>query len=110
MTFSPETVPLSTDAHGVVHVGKTRVTLAVVVAAYDQGASAEEIVRRYSVLELPDVHAVIAYYLRHTAEVRAYLQERQQQADLVRRENETRFPQQDLREKLLARRRPSPRS
>lgn len=57
-----ETLPLEMDAHGVIRVGKTRVTLDTVVAAFDEGATAEEIVQQYPTLLLADVYSVIGYY------------------------------------------------
>lgn len=65
--------PLRLDASGVVRVGNTRVTLDTVLAAYHQGASAEEIAVRYDSLSLADIHAVIAYCLRHPDDVESYL-------------------------------------
>jgi len=100
-----ERVPIHTDADGVVRVAGTRVTLDTIVAAFDAGATAEEIAQQYSSVPLPDVYSVITYYLRHKAEVSAYLQRRQEQAATVREEVERRFPPSGIRERLLARRR-----
>jgi uncharacterized protein (DUF433 family) len=97
-------IPLVTDADGVVRIGKTRVTLDTVVAAFLEGAMAEEIIQQYPSLQLADVYSVIGYYLRHQAEVDAYLQERQHRAAEVRQENEKRFNPIGVRERLLARR------
>ena len=107
MSFSIETepIPLATDADGVVRVGKTRVTLDTVVAAFQEGATAEEIVYQYPALELAEVYSVIGCYLRQRSEVEAYLQDHQKKADKVRRQNESRFAPQGVRERLLARRR-----
>lgn len=99
----PEVIPLTVDAHGVVRVGSTRVTLDTVIAAFADGATAEEIVQQYPSLQLADVYSVIGYYLRHTAEVVAYLQQRRVQRDAVRQQNEARFDPQGVRERLLAR-------
>ncbi|MGE0816370.1 MAG: DUF433 domain-containing protein [Vicinamibacterales bacterium] len=99
-----ERVPIHTDADGVVRVAGTRVTLDTIVGAFDTGATAEEIAQQYSSVPLADVYAVITYYLRHKAEVCAYLREREKQADEVRAEVERRFPSAGLRERLLARR------
>src|SRR5947208_1143305 len=57
--------PLRTDEGGVVRVGKSRVTLDLVVSQYENGMTPEEIVHAYDTLALADVYAVIAYYLRH---------------------------------------------
>lgn len=106
MTLSivTETVPLVTDMDGVVRVGKTRVTLDTVISAFLDGATAEEIVHQYPSLNLADVYAVIAYYLRRRAEVDAYLQQRQQQAEKLREQNESRLDPMGIRDRLLARR------
>ncbi len=101
--FVAEAPPLHTDADGVVRVGGTRVTLDTVIDAYRQGANAEEIVLRYDALSLPDVHAVISYYLRHHSEVEGYLRGRQEQAEQVRQSNVGNLTP-GLRERLLARR------
>jgi len=97
-------VPLKTDLDGVVRVGNTRVTLDTVIGAFKDGATAEEIVGQYPGLSLADVYAVIGYYLQRQSEVETYLAQRQQTGDQIRRENEARFDQQGIRERLLARR------
>lgn len=99
-----ESAPLTVDADGVMRVGATRVTLATVVAAFHEGATAETIVQQYPSLTLADVYAVIGYYLRHQADVDAYLAEQQEEADRVRQQNEARFNPVGVRERLLARR------
>ena len=77
-------IPLATDADGVVRIRGSRVTLDTVVAAFDEGATAEEFVQQYPTLHLADVYAVIGYYLSHHVEVRGYVARRQQEADEVR--------------------------
>src|SRR5215203_855304 len=98
-----EPAPLTTDAHGVVRVGKTRVTLDAVIEVFLTGASAEEIVQQYPSLDLADVYSVLGFYLSHRAEVDTYLAERQQQAGAVQRQNEARWDPTGIRERLLAR-------
>lgn len=98
-----EPVPLAITPEGVVRVGGTRVTLDTVVAVFKQGATAEEIVSRYPSLKLADVYASITFYLNHTAEVEAYLRERQQKAREIRDMNTARSDPRALRDKLLAR-------
>ena len=97
-------LPLTADDDGVIRVGGTRVPLATVITAFHQGGTPEEIVADFDTLDLADVYAVIAYYLRHGAEVDAYLAEQRRLADEVRRGVEARFPQAGLRARLLARR------
>jgi uncharacterized protein (DUF433 family) len=97
-------IPIELDADGVARVGKTRVTLDTVVAAFDRGATAEEIVYRYPALKLSDVYSTISFYLNHQQEVAEYMQQRQQQAQEVRLVNEQKFDHQGLRDRLLSRR------
>jgi uncharacterized protein (DUF433 family) len=106
-TLVPKAPPLQLDADGVMRVGGTRVTLDTVIGAYEDGATADEILMQYDALRLPDVYAVISYYLENRAEVEAYLARRQQQAEEVRRQVEARSPQAGIRERLLARRLPN---
>ena len=103
-SFPTESVPLKVDAEGFVRIGKTRVTLDTVIAAFSGGASAEEIVLQYPSLNLADVYQVIGYYLRRPSEVQAYLQQRKLAAETVRRRNEARFDPQGIRDRLLSRR------
>jgi uncharacterized protein (DUF433 family) len=103
LTIAAEPAPLEADTDGVIRVGKTRVTLDTVVAVFNQGTTAEEIVYRYPSLNLADVYATIAFYLRHQQEVETYLKRRQQQAQEVRKMNEARFDPQGLCARLLAR-------
>jgi uncharacterized protein (DUF433 family) len=102
MTSTP--LPLATDADGVIRVGGTRVTLDTVISAFRRGATAEEIVQQYPSLDLADVYATLGYYLRHHAAIESYLQQRQDQARLIRGQIEERFDPTGLRERLLARR------
>jgi uncharacterized protein (DUF433 family) len=97
-------MPMRKDAEGVIRVGATRLTLDTVVAAFQDGATAEQIVEMFPGTELADVYAVISYYLRHREDVERYLQQRQQFAEEIRKCNQTRFPAYGLRERLLARR------
>jgi hypothetical protein len=81
------------------------VTLDSVVAAFDMGATAEEIVHRYPSLDLPTVYEVLAYVLRHRAAVDDYLLARRETAAEVQAEMERLFPPDGIRARLLARRR-----
>lgn len=100
-----EAPPLREDATGALRVGNSRVLLELVIRAFQDGATPETIVQRYSALTLPEVYAVVAYYLRHTDDVEAYLARREQKAEEVRGRTESQ--QGDLgpiRARLLARR------
>jgi uncharacterized protein (DUF433 family) len=62
------------DEHGVLRVGATRVMLDSVIAAFQQGHSAETIRQQYPALSLEQVYGSVTYYLAHRDEVEAYLQ------------------------------------
>lgn len=97
-----EPIPLST-VDGVTRIAGTRVTLDTVIDTFKTGASPEEIVQDFPVLQLDDVYAVLTYYLRHRPEVELYLQERRGRGEAIRREIEAHSPQMGLRDQLLAR-------
>ena len=97
-------VPLRTDKDGVVRVGRTRVTLDTVVAAFRLGETAEGIVQQYSSLHLVDVYLVLGYYLLHRDAVDAYVAEREHEAAHLRQKIEADFDPTGLRARLLARR------
>jgi uncharacterized protein (DUF433 family) len=95
-TAQAEAPPIREDAAGALRVGNSHVLLELVVRAFQDGATPETIVQRYSTVALPDVYAVIAYYLRHRSEVEAYLARREKKGDEVQRQMES--PQGDLSE------------
>ncbi|MBS1787436.1 MAG: DUF433 domain-containing protein [Acidobacteria bacterium] len=97
-----ETV-LRQDEGGVFRIGDSRVSLDSVVYAFNEGASPEEIVWRFPTLDLVQVYSVINYYLHHQEGVDAYLQTRRQQRAQLKKEIESRFSPQGIRERLLAR-------
>ncbi|HEV7214471.1 MAG TPA: DUF433 domain-containing protein [Chloroflexota bacterium] len=104
LRVSAETPPLSPDADGVMRVARTRITLDSVVAAFQEGATAEEIAQQYPVVGLADIYAVIGYYLRHRLAIDDYLRERHDASARIRQENEARWPAAGIRERLLSRR------
>src|SRR5262245_31399348 len=97
-------LPLRIDDTGTIRVGSSRVTLDVVLADYTGGIAPEEIARQLDTLSLADVHAAIAYYLRHKDEVEEYLRNRKAEADELRRRIEEKQPDRtNLKADLLAR-------
>ncbi len=105
LAVTPEPPPLRVDEHGVMRVGRTRVTLDTLVAAFQRGDTPEEIARNYDALSLREVYQAIGYYLGHEAEVNAYLERRQASRTAVREQAESRHNPNGIRERLLARRR-----
>jgi uncharacterized protein (DUF433 family) len=98
-------VPLFDDGHGGLRVTGTRVLLERIVYAFEDGATPEGIVQSYDTLQLPDVYAVLTWYLHHKPEVEDYLRRRAAEADGIRRTIEASQPDRaGLRARLLARR------
>jgi uncharacterized protein (DUF433 family) len=83
LVLDHEAPPLHEDESGAVRVGNSRVLLETVVRAFQDGASPESIMNRYSTLSLSDVYNTIGYYLRHQDAVEAYLRQREQLAEAV---------------------------
>jgi uncharacterized protein (DUF433 family) len=99
-----DAIPLAMDAHGVFRVGGSRVTLDLVVAAFQRRATAEEIAQDFPSLELSDVYQVIGYYLTHSSELAEYFEARARtEADLLAA-NRKDWQPKGLRARLLARR------
>lgn len=101
LRIEKEQVPLKISPDGVIRVGGTRVTLDTVIAAFKEGAAAEEIVFRYPSLHLADVYAVLSYYLRRTKEIEDYLNQRQKKANEVKQQYSSLFESQGIRDRLL---------
>jgi uncharacterized protein (DUF433 family) len=95
--------PLREEQAGVVRVGNSRISLDLIVEQYENGMTPEDMVRAYDTLVLADIYAVIAYYLRHSDEVRAYLKQRDVEATALRAKIEAERPPAS-RDELLARR------
>jgi len=99
-----DVIPLAKDAHGVYRVGGTRVTLDLIVRAFNRGGTPEEIAQAFPSLRLADIYQIIGYYLKHTSDLAGYLDRRdREQAELFEAHREEWSPR-GLRERLLARR------
>jgi uncharacterized protein (DUF433 family) len=103
VTLKSDPVPIQEDANGDLRVGGTRVLLDLVVNAFEDGATPETIVQQYTTLQLPDVYAVVAYYLRHRPEIEEYLRNRERRAeDIKQRILSTQRDLGDIRKRLLS--------
>lgn len=101
--IQPDPVPLVMDGAGRLMVVGTRVPIDTLVAAFKRGESPEAIHESFDTVALADVYAVLAYYLRHRADVELYLSERQRQGMEVQARMESEYPSDGLRARLLAR-------
>ena len=95
--------PLALDAHGVLRVSGTRVSLDVVLRAFRDGATPEEIVLQFDTLPLADVYAVIGHYLRHRPAFDEYLRANEAADEAVWREAQARQQRAGIRDRLTAR-------
>ena len=103
VVLAPEPVPLIKDDAGRRMIVGTRVPLDTLVAAFKRGESPESIHESYDTVALVDVYAVLAYYLRHRAEVEAYLAEQEREGTEIQAFIESVYPPDGLRAKILAR-------
>lgn len=99
-----DAIPLSKDAHGVYRVGGSRVTLDLVVRAFNRGATPEEIAQDFPSLKLPCIYQVIGYYLKHGAELAEYFDRRNREEQEMVEAHREEWSPRGLRERLLARR------
>ena len=105
LIVKPHPIPLRKDAHGNWRVGNTRVLLELVIHAFNAGRTPEEIVQSYDTLQLEEVYSVIAYYLAHRAEIDAYLQQQEEEADSLWQDIKQRSDYQEFRNRLIKRKR-----
>ena len=99
-----DAIPLSLDECAVYRVGNTRVTLDVVVRAFNRGETPEEIAQDFPSLQLPDVYQVIGYYLKHGSELAEYFKRRDREEQELLEKHMDDWSPRGLRERLLARR------
>jgi uncharacterized protein (DUF433 family) len=82
-TIQNDPWPLRIDADGTIRVGDSRLTLAAVVEAVEDGLSPDEIAEAF---EPPRsvIYAVLAYYLNHKDELKPYLEQQAYEAYKLR--------------------------
>jgi uncharacterized protein (DUF433 family) len=74
VTITTDSPPLRVDSDGVIRVGDSRITLDLVIEAYQLGQTPEYFAETHSSVTLAQVHGTIAYYLAHKAELDPYLE------------------------------------
>ncbi len=105
LTIHDDKVPLRVDTGSDIRVGQSNVLFEFVIAQFEEGNSPEEIADAYDTLNVADVYAVIAYFLRRRDEVKAYMDKRDGEIEELKLRIEARqLPRPDFREELLARR------
>jgi|SRR5579859_909846 len=105
VTIEPVAVPLTRDSQGTLRVKDSRLSLDSVLAAWRAGESPEGIVACFdSQLTLAEVHALLAFYYSHQAEVDAYLDEQRAATEEAWQQRKQRVPSSSLHARLLAER------
>jgi uncharacterized protein (DUF433 family) len=96
--------PLYETEGGAIRVQGTRVSLDTVISYFNQGYTAEDIVRSFDTLKLRDVYVTIVFYLDNRDAVDTYIKRREAEAAKLRLEIEALYPPgQSLQAKLAAR-------
>jgi len=90
--LNPDPLPLAMDEAGVIRIGGTRVSLDSLLASYLQGASEDKLATGFPDLDLHEIHATIAYYHRHQAEIEEYLSSRRRAAEAIEAKIRDEFP------------------
>jgi uncharacterized protein (DUF433 family) len=107
ITIHSDPVPLRVDDTGTIRVANTRITLDVLLGFLLAGVTPEQMVSAdyYPAMALADVHAILAYYYRHKAEIDEYLQRRREEADRLQAEIQATQPCfEEVKARLLAKR------
>ena len=100
LDLTPFQIPLRLEEDGSYRVGRSRVLLDLVVQAFQQGQTPEQILHSYDSLVLEDIYAVLAFYLRHHQAVDVYLAQREQAAEAWWAEHEATPRHKALRTRL----------
>src|SRR5262245_47745823 len=107
VALATESPPLRQDESGALRIGNSRVLLEIVIHAFRDGVTAEDICRQYPTVSLGEVYAVIGYYLRHERDIEAYLESREAAAAAVEeRISSQQADLSEIRARLMARRSP----
>lgn len=99
----PDTVPLVQWEDGSIRVQGTRLLLAMIVTSFQQGDTPDEINDSFPSASVPQIKAVIDWYLDNQAEADAYLDEYYAEGERLRLEIES-TPEYQARRAELHRR------
>lgn len=103
--LGPESPPLDWESEtGTARLRRSRLTLDLFVSAMRRGLSARGIAKQLGVPSIADVHSLMSYCLRHAAEVDAYLDRRDREANELRAAVEARRGPNPSRAELRKRR------
>ena len=100
LVIENDPVPLYIAPGGAVRVTGTRIPLENIVWGYERGSTPEDIVGDFDTLQLADVYAVIAYFLRHRAEVMEYVRAVEALEEQIEQELEAQAGLAALREQI----------
>jgi uncharacterized protein (DUF433 family) len=105
LTLQADPLPLRVEEDGGIRVGQSRIHLELVIEWFEAGQSPEAIVEGHDTLCLADLYAVIAHYLKHKDEVKAYVARRDREAEELRMQLEAEgISRPGFYQELLARR------
>lgn len=100
----PDTVPLVQWEDGSIRVQGTRLLLAMIVTSFQQGDTPDEINDSFPSASVPQIKAVIDWYLDNQAEADAYLDEYYAKGERLRLEIQS-TPEYKAKSEILKRKR-----
>lgn len=80
------TLPFRQIPDGTIRIGDTRVSLETIIDSYLSGQRPEEIHSGFPFIDLADIHAIIAFYLKNRETVDRYLAEQEADSQRILRE------------------------
>jgi uncharacterized protein (DUF433 family) len=100
----PDDVPLVQWEDGSIRVQGTRLLLAMIVTAFQQGDTPEEINDSFPSASVTQIKAVIDWYLNNQSDADAYLEEEEAEGERLRLEIQSRPEYKAASEKLRRKR------
>lgn len=95
--------PLTRWEGGSIRINGTRMRFNVIITAYKQGRSPEQLTHSFPALSLANAYAVVAYYLSHREAVDAWLTKLDAETEEMVRQAEETWPTDGTRERIKAR-------